>query len=216
MPIRQMLSRRDFFGRVGSGLSGIALGSLLTQASEAATDLQFNVLPKTPHFAPKARRVIMLFQNGGPSHVDLFDPKAELTKRQGQKPGEGYVNPVDVKKTGTWFGSPFRFSRHGECGTELSELIPQTAKHADEIALIRSMVTDHSNHEQAIWNFNTGLITPGRPSLGSWVVYGLGTENQNLPAFAAIMNPNGLPVDGVRNFSNGWMPPVYQGMAMRA
>src|SRR5262249_55728103 len=119
-------------------------------------------------------------------------------------------------KTGTWLGTPFHFGRHGQCGMELSELLPGLAKHADDIALIRSMVSDHSNHEQAIWNFNTGLITPGRPALGSWVAYGLGTENQNLPAFVAILNPTGLPVDGARNYSNGWMPAVYQGLPMRA
>src|SRR5437870_3142879 len=156
--LRHMLSRRDFFGRIGSGLSGIALGSLLAEANEPGADMQYDVQPKKPHFAPKARRVIMLFQNGGPSHVDLFDPKVELIRRQGQKPGDGYVNPVDVKKTGTWLSSPFRFSPSGQCGMELSELIPQTAKQADEMALIRSMVTDHSNHEQAIWNFSTGVV----------------------------------------------------------
>jgi len=215
-PMRRVLSRRDFFGRIGSGLGGIALGSLLAEANDAGMDMQYDVLPKKPHFAPKARRVIMLFQNGGPSHVDLFDPKVELIRRQGQKPGEGYVNPVDVKKTGVWLGSPFRFSRHGQCGMELSELIPETAKHADEMGLIRSMVTAHSNHEQAIWNFNTGVVQAGRPAMGAWVVHGLGSENRNLPAYVAILNPKGLPVDGIRNFSSGWMPQVYHGMPMRA
>jgi Protein of unknown function (DUF1501) len=215
-PVREMLSRRNFFERLSMGLGGLALGSLLEPAWAASSRARYDVLPKQPHFAPRAKRVILLFQNGGPSQVDLFDPKPELMKRDGQKPGDGYINTVDIKKTGAWLGSPFKFSQHGNSGMVLSELLPGLAKHVDQITLIRSMVTDHSNHEQAIWNFNTGLITPGRPSIGSWVVYGLGTENQNLPAFAAIMNPNGLPVDGVRNFSNGWMPPVYQGMAMRA
>ncbi|HUQ93574.1 MAG TPA: DUF1501 domain-containing protein [Bryobacteraceae bacterium] len=210
-PVHRLLSRRDFFGRIGSGLGGIALGSLL-----AETDAPYNVAPKRPHFAPKARRVIMLFQNGGPSQVDMFDPKTELVRRQGQKPGDGYVNPVDVQKTGTWLASPFRFHRDAQCGMELSELIPETAKHAGEMALIRSMVTTNSNHEQAIWNFNTGLVQPGRPSMGSWVVHGLGSENQSLPAYVAILHPDGMPVDGIRNFSSGWMPQVYHGMPMRA
>src|SRR5262245_14175037 len=179
MSMRPIPSRLDFFGRIGSVLSAIALGSLLAEAKEPGADMQYDVLPKKPHFAPKARRVIMLFQNGGPSHVDLFDPKVELIRRQGQKPGDGYVKPVDVKKNGGRPGSPFRFSRHGQCGMELSELIPETAKHADEIALIRSMVTVHSNHEQAIWNFNTGVVQAGRPAMGSWVAHGLGSDNRN-------------------------------------
>jgi hypothetical protein len=220
-PIRRMLSRRDLFQRISVGLGGIALadllgGRLLAGSLPGHRGPQYDVLPKTPHFAAKAKRVILLFQNGGPSQVDLFDPKLELTRRDGQKPGEGYVNDVDAKKTGTWLGTPFRFARHGQCGMELSELLPGLAKHVDDIALIRSMVSDHSNHEQAIWNFNTGLIMPGRPALGSWVAYGLGTENQSLPAFVAILNPKGLPVDGARNYSNGWMPAVYQGLPMRA
>jgi uncharacterized protein (DUF1501 family) len=211
-PIRQMLTRRDLFRSLNASVAGLALGSLLGAAPAA----RYDVLPKQPHFAPRARRVLMLFQNGGPSQMDLFDPKPELKKRHGEKPGDGFINTVDIKKTGTWMGSPFEFKRHGQSGMELSELLPGLAKHADDITMIRSMVSEHSNHEQAIWYFNTGLTTPGRPAMGSWVTYGLGTENQNLPAFAAIMHPKGLPVDGARNFSSGWMPPIYQGMAMRA
>ena len=213
--IRELLTRRDVFRGLHTGLVGIALGSLLNAASPAAAP-RYDVLPKQPHFAPRARRVILLFQNGGPSQMDLFDPKPELRKRDGQKPGDGFINTVDIKKTGTWMGSPFAFARHGASGIELSELVPGLARHADDITVIRSMVSEHSNHEQAIWYFNTGLTTPGRPAMGSWVTYGLGTENQSLPAFAAIMHPKGPPVDGTRNFSSGWMPPVYQGMAMRA
>jgi uncharacterized protein (DUF1501 family) len=209
-PIRQLLTRRDIFRGLHASLAGIALSTLLDAAP------RYDVLPKNPHFTPRARRVILLFQNGGPSQMDLFDPKPELIRRNGEKPGDGYINTVDIKKTGAWMGSPFQFKRHGQCGMELSELVPGLARHADDITLIRSMVSEHSNHEQAIWYFNTGLTTPGRPAMGSWVTYGLGTENQNLPAFAAIMHPKGLPVDGTRNFSSGWMPPVYQGMAMRA
>jgi hypothetical protein len=211
-----MLSRRNFFQNLGIGLGGLGLLTLLDDTLGSALPVSFDVLPKKPHFKPRARRVIFLFQNGGPSHVDLFDRKPELINRDGQKPGEGYVNTVDAKKTGLWLSSPFSFHKHGQCGMELSELFPHLAQHADDMALIRSMVTGHSNHEQAIWNFNTGLTTPGRPALGSWVGYGLGTENQNLPAYVAILNPRGLPVDGTRNFSSGWMPPVYQGLPMRA
>ena len=217
MPIRRMLSRRGFFNQVGTGLGGIALSSLLGEAMASERQAQFDVLAKKPHFAPKAKRVILLFQNGGPSHMDLFDPKPELSKRHGEKPGADFMQTIDAKRMGAgWMGSPFQFAKHGRCGMELSELLPNLAPHVDDIAMVRSMVTVHSNHEQAIWNFNTGMIQPGRPSMGSWVVYGLGSESQSLPAYVAILNPTGMPVDGARNFSSGWMPPVYQGMAMRA
>jgi len=213
-PIRQLLSRRDALSRLATGIPAAALASLLPHKAQAAA--RYDVTAKQPHFAPRAKRVLLLFQNGGPSQMDLFEPKPELKRQDGQKAGEGYVNTVDPKKTGAWLGSPFEFRRHGQSGMELSELLPGLARHADDITLIRSMVSEHSNHEQAIWYFNTGTIMPGRPSMGSWVTYGLGSESQNLPAFVAILNPKGLPVDGVRNFSNGWMPPVYQGFSMRA
>ena len=158
-PIREMLTRRDVFRGLHAGLAGLALGSVMQGAAA-----KFDVLPKAPHFAPRAKRVILLFQNGGPSQMDLFDPKPELKKRHGEKPGDGFINTVDIKKTGTWMGSPFAFQRHGQCGMELSELLPGLSKHADDITLIRSMVSEHSNHEQAIWYFNTGLTTPGRPA----------------------------------------------------
>ncbi len=217
VPIRHMLSRRGFMNQISTGLGGTALSMLLGKAFASEPRAQFDVRPKHPHFAAKAKRVILLFQNGGPSHIDLFDPKPELNKRHREKPGAEFMKVIDAKRMGAgWMGSPFKFSRHGRCGMELSELLPNLAAHTDDIALVRSMVTVHSNHEQAIWNFNTGTIQPGRPSMGSWVVYGLGSESQNLPAYVAILNPTGLPVDGARNFSSGWMPPVYQGMAMRA
>ena len=216
-PIRRMLSRRGFLDQVGTGLGGMALSSLLGEALASERQAQFDVLPKKPHFPAKAKRVILLFQNGGPSHMDLFDPKPELSKRHGEKPSSEFMKTIDAKRMGAgWMGSPYQFAKHGNSGMEISELLPNLAPHVDNIALIRSMVTVHNNHEQAIWNFNTGTIQPGRPSMGSWVVYGLGSECQSLPAYVAILNPAGMPVDGPRNFSSGWMPPVYQGMAMRA
>jgi uncharacterized protein (DUF1501 family) len=217
-PIRELLSRRDVLSRLGIGLPGLALASLLPSlpAAEISGPARYDVLPKQPHFTPGAKRVLLLFQNGGPSQMDLFDPKPELQRRDGQRPGEGYINTVDPKKTGAWLGSPFQFRACGQSGMMLSELLPGLAQHADDITLIRSMVSEHSNHEQAIWYFNTGTTMPGRPSMGSWITYALGSETQELPAFVAILNPKGLPVDGVRNFSNGWLPPVYQGFAMRA
>jgi hypothetical protein len=218
MPIRQLLSRRDMLSRLSIGLPGLALSSLLSPSfgAEGGAPARYDVLPKQPHFKPRAKRVLLLFQNGGPSQMDLFDPKPELQRRDGQTPGEGFVNTVNPKKTGAWLGSPFKFSPSGQSGMMLSELLPSLARHADDITMIRSMISEHSNHEQAIWYFNTGTTMPGRPSMGSWITYALGSESQNLPAFVAILNPKGLPVDGVRNFSNGWLPPVYQGFAMRA
>jgi hypothetical protein len=214
----RLLSRRELFSRLGMGAGAFALASLLAEESAAAPPAAgtYDVLPRVPHMAPKAKRVIYLFQNGGPSQVDLFDPKTELTKRAGQKPGEGFVNDVDPNKTGVWLGSPFKFARHGQSGMELSELLPGLASHADDIALVRSMVSEHENHEQACCHMHTGSPVAGRPTMGTWITYGLGTDNQNLPAFVALLNPGGLPVDGARNWSSGWMPPVYQGMPVRA
>lgn len=213
----QLLSRRELFSRLGASSGAMALAMLLSESarSDPATP-SYNLLPKRPPLPAKAKRVIYLFQNGGPSQVDLFDPKAELNKRSGEKPGSGFVNDVDAKKTGVWLGSPFQFIKHGRSGMELSELLPELGKHADEIALIRSMVSEHENHEQACCHMHTGMPQAGRPTFGAWVTYGLGTESQNLPAYVALLDPAGLPVDGARNWSSGWMPPLYQGMPVRA
>lgn len=209
----RLMSRRQLFSRLGTGASALALASLLAEEAPAAG---YDLQPRQPHFPGRAKRVIYLFQNGGPSHVDLFDPKSELKKREGEKPGEGFVNDVDVKKTGSWLGSPFQFSKHGASGLELSECLPELAKHADDIAVIRSMVSEHENHEQACCHFHTGTPVAGRPTMGAWVSYALGTENQSLPAYIALLNPGGLPVDGARNWSSGWMPPVFQGLPVRS
>src|SRR6185295_17058502 len=112
--------------------------------------------------------------------------------------------------------SPFRFRKHGQSGLEFSDVLPHTARHADKIAVVRSMFTEHRNHEQALWMMHTGLIVAGRPSIGSWVAYALGSLNQNLPAYVVLPDPRGLPVDGIRNWSSGWMPPLYQGTPFRS
>ncbi len=215
----ELITRREFFSRLGTGAGALALASLLSEqayADAVARRVPYDLLPKSPHFTPRAKRVIYLFQNGGPSQVDLFDPKPALNKQEGERPGRGFVNDVDAKKTGAWLGSPFKFIRHGQSGMELTELLPELGKHADDISLIRSMVSEHENHEQACCHMHTGLPVAGRPTMGSWVSYALGTENQSLPAYVAILNPAGLPVDGARNWSSGWMPPVFQGMPVRA
>jgi hypothetical protein len=214
-----LLSRRAFFSRLGLGAGALALASLLGEEAAVASPALgqgYGLAPRAPHFLPKAKRVIYLFQNGGPSQVDLFDPKPELKKRDGQKPGEGFINDVDAGKTGAWLGSPFQFRKHGQSGLELSELLPGLGKHADDIAVIRSMVSEHENHEQACGHMHTGSPVAGRPTMGSWVTYALGTENASLPAYVALLNPSGLPVDGARNWSSGWMPPLFQGMPVRS
>ena len=210
-------SRRDAISRMGCGLGGLALGALLGDIDHIASGADaysYSLQLKTPHHQPQARAVIQLFMHGGPSQVDLLDPKPELTRFSGQAPPAEVAD--DENRTTYLLGSPFRFSRHGESGLEFSEVLPKIAQHADDIAVIRSMFTEHRNHEQAIWMANTGLITSGRPNIGSWVAYGLGAENQNLPAYVALPDPTGLPVDGARNWSNGWLPPVYQGTAIRS
>ncbi len=212
------ITRRRLFSRLGMGAGAYAVASLLAEEAQAAapSPVAFDVQPRRSHFLARAKRVIYLFQNGGASQVDLFDAKPELQRQAGQKPGMGFVNDVDAKKTGVWLPSPFKFQRYGQCGMELSELLPEIGAHADDIALIRSMVSEHENHEQACGHMHTGSPIAGRPTMGAWITYALGSENQNLPAFVALLNPSGLPVDGSRNWSSGWMPPLYQGMPVRA
>ncbi|MEE3285196.1 MAG: DUF1501 domain-containing protein, partial [Planctomycetota bacterium] len=158
--------------------------------------------------------MIQLFMHGGPSHVDLLDPKPMLSRYHGTTPPAEVDDDED--RTKYLLGSPFSFRRYGESGLEFSEVMSGVAAHADDIAVVRSMFTEHRNHEQAIWMANTGLIRPGRPNIGSWAAYGLGSETDDLPAYIALPDPVGLPVDGVRNWSSGWLPPIYQGTAFRS
>src|SRR6185436_6682932 len=163
----------------------------------------FNLQPKPPRHEPCARAVISLWMQGGPSQVDLFDPKPELQRLDGQPfPGDiKYDNAAQASSK--ILGSPWKFSRHGACGMELSELLPHTATVVDDLCLIRSMSTGVNNHGQAIRALNTGRVLDGQPSLGSWLTYGLGTESQNLPAYVALIDPGQLPVLGVENWANG-------------
>jgi len=204
----EKLSRRDALSRFGAGFGGLALGTLLSESSFAAESQLLK-----PHFQPKAKAIIQLYMHGGPSHVDLLDPKPMLTKFDGTAPPDEVAD--DENRTKNLMGSPFAFRKCGESGLEFSEVQPFVSQHADEIAVVRSMFTEHRNHEQAIWMAQTGMTTAGRPTLGSWMAYGLGTENRNLPAFVALPDPNGPSVDGVRNWSSGWLPPKYQGTVFR-
>lgn len=204
------LSRRDVLSRLGGGFGGLALASLLRADAPRPHDLQ----SRPPHFPARANAVIQLFMHGGPSHLDLLDPKPMLDRYDGQAPPAEVAD--DERLTGNLLKSAFRFGRHGQSGLEFSEVLPHTARHADKIAVVRSMFTEHRNHEQALWMMHTGLIVAGRPSIGSWVAYALGSLNQNLPAYVVLPDPRGLPVDGIRNWSSGWMPPLYQGMPFRS
>lgn len=204
-------SRRQMLSRAGMGFGGLALAQIMadTQAAEPNSNRGANpLLPKLPHFAAKAKRVIHIFANGGPSHVDTFDPKPALEKYAGQPmPGD---TPRTERKTGALYPSPFRFSRYGQSGTQISELFPNTARHADDICVIRSMHADVPNHEPSLLLMNTGEARLVRPSMGSWLTYGLGTENQNLPAFIA-MCPGGYPIQESQNWQAGFLPGIYQG-----
>lgn len=206
------INRRQALQRCGLGFGALALQDLLSQGQDAlgADAARGNnpLLPKSPHFAAKAKRVIHIFANGGPSHVDTFDPKPSLEKYAGQPmPGK---TPRTERKTGALFPSPFKFNNYGESGTPVSELFQHTAKHMDDICVIRSMHADVPNHEPSLLLMNTGEARLVRPSMGSWLTYGLGTENQNLPAFIA-MCPDGYPIQESQNWQSGFLPGVFQG-----
>ena len=205
------LNRREAISRLGGGLGGLALAALLADEQARAESKSSN--PK-PHHAPKATAIIQLFMHGGPSHVDLLDPKPALEKFDGKPPPAEVAD--DEKLTGNLLRSPFKFTPAGKSGIPFSEVLPGIANHADDIAVIRSMFTEHRNHEQALWMMHSGLTVAGRPSLGAWAAYGLGSENRDLPAYVVLPDPKGLPVDGIRNWASGWMPPTFQGTQFRS
>src|SRR4030095_8693880 len=216
-------SRRRFLMRNAMGVGSVALAWLLRQENLLATPpnmprqpQSFDLKPKIPPLRPQARTMISLFMHGGPSHIDLFDPKPELTRRSGQDyAGEITFSFID-RASKKLFGSPWKFQKHGQCGMDVSELLPHFASIVDDVTLIRSMHTDINGHEPSIWFMNTGKAQPGRPALGSWLTYGLGSESQSLPAYVVLTDPGGHPVDGVRNWANGWSPPLFQGTIVRA
>jgi hypothetical protein len=175
----------------------------------------YDLRPRPPHFSPKAKAVIHLYMNGGPSQVDLFDYKPALEKHSGET-YETAGGQADVDHSGRLLRSPFSFKQHGKSGMWVSDLMPHMAERVDDIALIRSMNTVHFNHEQALFMIHSGRPVPGRPSIGSWVVFGLGTENQNLPAYVVLDDPLGLPINGTWNWQNGFLPPLYQGTRLRS
>jgi hypothetical protein len=205
------LTRRAFLSQYAGGIGGLALAHLLssesrvTQAADEAANRGFIIGPA------KAKSVICLFQHGGPSQMDLFDPKTELQKYNGQPYPGGDLEVHFDKQKGNVLGSPFQFSKHGQCGMELGELLPHTSSIVDDITLIRSMSTESVDHESALRLIHTGRFLAGMPVWGSWLMYALGSANENLPAYVVLSDPGGLPVDGEKNWASGWLPPVYQG-----
>ena len=205
-----LLTRRDLLARSGMGMASIGLAGLIGDVGAAAVtgDRGANPLaPRKPHFVGKVKRVIHLFMNGGPSHVDTFDPKPLLDKHHG-KPVPN--NLRTERKTGAAWRSPYKFAKYGKSGVEVSEIFAETAKHIDDICVIRSMHADVPNHEPSLLLMNCGDARLPRPSLGSWATYGLGSVNQNLPGFIA-MCPGGYPIQETQNWQSGFLPGVYQG-----
>ena len=202
-----LLTRREMLGRCGMGMAALGLANLFATQTQAATATN-PLAPKGPHFPAKAKRVVHLFMNGGPSHVDTFDPKPLLDKHHGQPLPT--PNLRTERKTGAAFRSPFSFHRYGRSGLEVSELFAKTAQHIDDIAVIRSMHADVPNHEPSLMLMNCGEARQIRPSFGSWVTYGLGSENQNLPGFIA-MCPGGYPIQETQNWQSAFLPGAYQG-----
>lgn len=206
------ITRREMLRRVGTGFGTLGLASVLADAGRlSAAPASANPLaPKPSHFPAKAKRIIFLFMNGGPSHVDTFDPKPMLAKYHGQRPAA--LNQIDTMRKGnsTLMQSPFTFQKHGQSGIEVSEIYPEIAKCIDDICVIRSMHTNNPNHEPSLLMMNSGEMQPTRPSMGSWLVYGLGTENNNLPGYVVLCP--GKPVVGPQLWSNSFLPGVYQGM----
>lgn len=215
------VTRRDVLSRVAMGMGAIAFSALAEQekqlhAGAHSPRAQNDSLSRKPHFPPRAQRIVLLFQHGGPSQLDLFDPKPLLKKHAGKPVPGGVESFFDKAATGKCMPSPFKFSQHGESGMSFSELVPQLATCADDLCQIRTSMTEFNDHEGALRLFQTGQGRVGRPTMGSWVTYGLGTENQNLPGYVVLADPKGHQVDGIKNWTSGWLPAVFQGTPVRS
>jgi hypothetical protein len=200
-------SRRQLLKQSGMGFGSLALGALFNNSASAETPLHGPLAPHPPQFAPKAKRVIHLFMNGGPSQVDTFDPKPMLAKYAGK------ALPLHMqteRRTGAGFPSPFKFIPQGKSGILVSEIFPEVGKCIDDICVIRSMMSEIPNHEPSLMMMNCGDVRQVRPSFGSWITYGLGSENQNLPGYI-VLCPNGMPTEGAKNWRSAFLPGAFQG-----
>jgi uncharacterized protein DUF1501 len=210
-------SRRGFLRDCAGGIGVAALADLLSADSLTAAAPDNPLAPRKPHFAPKAKNVIFMFMEGGPSQMDLFDPKPALTKWHGQSAPESIVKQLQlafIKPTAQILASPRKFTPHGECGTEFSDWIPYTAAQADDICLVRSMYTEAFNHHPGQLLLMTGSTQFGRPTMGAWSVYGLGSESKDLPGFVVLSSGKGTS-GGASNFASGFLPSTYQGTLLR-
>src|SRR5438093_9087149 len=211
----KLVTRRWFFKECGVGLGAIALGQLLRESGFAAPTQALNPLaPKHPHHAARAKRVIYLFMAGAPSHLELFDYKPQLAKFDGTLPPADLVKDYRaafINPTSKLLGPKFKFSKHGQCGVELSELLPRLAEVADDIAIVKSMHTDAFNHAPGQIFMNTGSVQFGRPSMGAWVTYGLGSESSDLPAFVVFSTGTKGTSGGSSNWGCGFLPSIHQG-----
>jgi hypothetical protein len=218
----QNLTRRHFLGKGAHGLGALALGSLLRESLSGSTPSPAVIdplAPRAPHYAPKAKRVIYLHLTGSPPHLDLYDYKPELVKRNGQDCPDAFLKGKRFAFTSgvpKLLGTPRKFAQHGKGGVWLSDAIPHLHSVADELCVIKSMTTDQFNHAPAELLVYTGSPRPGRPSIGSWVTYGLGTENQNLPGFVVLISSGVQPNGGRNSFGSGFLPSVYQGVQCRS
>jgi hypothetical protein len=223
MMLSNYLTRREMLAQAGTGFGAIALSSLLAHdrlfaSSPSHQPLATSTSSRTPHHPPKAKSVIFLFMEGGPSHIDTFDPKPELNKLAGQ-PLPSSFKPVILamgEKNPPLLGSQRQWAQHGEGGLWVSDWLPHMATCADDLCVVRSLYSDGLNHSGGVCQMNTGSILAGRPSLGAWVNYGLGTENSNLPAFVVLEDNPGKVVNGPKNWGAGFMPAVYQGTPLAA
>lgn len=210
-------SRRELLRSLGSGFGTLALASVLGEAGAWAEESAASaaratdaLTPRAAHFPGRAKAIIQLFQNGGPSQMDLFDDKPELSKHHGE-PHPGQVETFQLGNKNVLLGTAFKFARHGQSGLEFSELIPHLASVADDLCLVRSMFTENNNHPFAINMIQSGKTFWGRPAMGSWVGYALGSENRNLPGYIVLRDPAGYNTSGKMVWSSGWLPAVYQG-----
>jgi Protein of unknown function (DUF1501) len=212
MPINR--TRRELLREAGGGFGLLALIDLLSRDAKAAS---INPLaPKAPHFPAKAKHVVFLFMNGAPSHIDTFDPKPVLTKFNGQPYQGKLVVGSNNRPIGNLMQSPFPFQKYGQSGLEISSLFPHTSKFADDLCVIRSMYTDTAAHASGCLQMNTGNVVIGKPCMGSWLSYGLGSENESLPSFVVMTDPRGGPISGPSNWTAGYMPAAYQGTLFRS